>query len=90
MAFNPFVSFQKNQKFWMAAVLILCMVTFVLCTGTRDEAWTQWFISKFKKRGDTAAGGDPHPGSEIPLVAGPLQTSPGILRWPPSHRARAW
>jgi hypothetical protein len=33
MAFNPFVSFRKYQKFWMATLVLLSMVTFVLCTG---------------------------------------------------------
>ncbi|MCS7046319.1 MAG: hypothetical protein NZO58_08185, partial [Gemmataceae bacterium] len=34
MAFNPFTNFRKYQKFWMAAILLVCMVTFILCTGT--------------------------------------------------------
>src|SRR5262245_28287710 len=33
MAFNPLSSFRKYQKIWMSGVLLLCMVTFVLCTG---------------------------------------------------------
>src|SRR5947209_5355949 len=37
MAFNPFSTFQKNQKFWMAAILIVCMIVFVGCTGTGVE-----------------------------------------------------
>ncbi|MCI0637780.1 MAG: hypothetical protein L0Y72_22895 [Gemmataceae bacterium] len=37
MAYNPFASFRKNQKFWMAVVLLLCMVTFVLCTGVQGD-----------------------------------------------------
>ena len=37
MAFNPFTNFRKNQKFWMPVILLLCMVTFVLCTGTRGD-----------------------------------------------------
>lgn len=36
MAFNPFSSFRKYQKFWMASILLLCMVTFVLCSGMDD------------------------------------------------------
>lgn len=37
MAFNPFTSFRKYQKFWMATVLLLCMMTFVLCTGVGGD-----------------------------------------------------
>lgn len=37
MAFNPFTSFRKYQKFWMATILLLCMVTFVLCTGVGGD-----------------------------------------------------
>src|SRR5690349_1550572 len=33
MAFNPFASFRKYQKFWMASLVLLAMVTFVLCQG---------------------------------------------------------
>ncbi len=37
MAFNPFSNFRKYQKFWMATILIVCMVTFVLCTGVGGD-----------------------------------------------------
>src|ERR1043166_9660609 len=37
MAFNPFLAFQKNKKFWMAAVLLICMVTFIFCTGVKGD-----------------------------------------------------
>lgn len=37
MAFNPFSAFRKNQKVWMAGVLLLCMITFVLCTGVGGD-----------------------------------------------------
>lgn len=37
MAFNPFRNFQKNQKYWMAAILLMCMLTFVLCTGVQGD-----------------------------------------------------
>ena len=37
MAFNPFTTFQKNRKFWMAAILMICMVTFVFCTGMKGD-----------------------------------------------------
>ncbi len=46
MAYNPFASFRKNQKFWMAMVLLLCMVTFVLCTGVSgdlSDVILKWF-----------------------------------------------
>ena len=33
MAFNPFTSFRKHQKFWMAGAVLVCMMTFVLCSG---------------------------------------------------------
>jgi hypothetical protein len=48
MAFNPFASFRKNQKFWMGTVLLLCMVTFVLCTGVGGDLSDRimgWFRS---------------------------------------------
>jgi hypothetical protein len=37
MAFNPLTNFQKYRKFWMASVLLICMVTFVLCTGVGGD-----------------------------------------------------
>ena len=44
MAFNPFTTFQKNRRFWMAAILMICMVTFVFCTGgMSDERWGKFF-----------------------------------------------
>jgi hypothetical protein len=33
MAFNPLRGFRKHQKTWFAALTIMCMVTFVLCSG---------------------------------------------------------
>src|SRR5262245_47856831 len=33
MAFNPFASFRKYRKFWMALLTLMAMVTFVLCSG---------------------------------------------------------
>lgn len=36
MAFNPFAAFQRNQKLWMALMVLLSMVTFVFCGGTAD------------------------------------------------------
>ncbi len=35
MAFNPFSGFAKYKRLWMGAVMILVMITFVLCTGSR-------------------------------------------------------
>src|SRR5262245_18209021 len=37
MAFNPFTSFRKHQKFWMAFLTLMAMVTFVLCTGVGGD-----------------------------------------------------
>jgi hypothetical protein len=53
MAFNPFVTFQKNQKFWMAAILLLCMITFVFCTGLGGSDLGERLIYWLKKRGPT-------------------------------------
>lgn len=36
MAFNPFAAFQRNQKLWMALLVLLSMVTFVFCGGAGD------------------------------------------------------
>src|ERR1051325_1066214 len=45
MAFNPFITFQKNRRFLMAAILMVCMVTFVFCTGgLADKMWEKKFI----------------------------------------------
>jgi hypothetical protein len=46
MAFNPFITFQKNKRFWMAAILMICMISFVFCTGMRggmEERIPGWF-----------------------------------------------
>ena len=37
MAYNPFAGFRKYQKFLMAMILLLCMITFVLCTGSQGD-----------------------------------------------------
>jgi hypothetical protein len=52
MAFNPFTTFQKNQKFWMAAILVVCMITFVVCTGSGDIS--QKFLDNIRRSGPTA------------------------------------
>jgi hypothetical protein len=52
MAFNPFSAFQKNQKFWMAAVLLLSMTTFVFCTGVGGDM-SDRILGWFRGRGKT-------------------------------------
>ena len=44
MAFNPFGTFQKNKRFWMAAILIICMITFVFLgfRGGLDDRISKW------------------------------------------------
>jgi hypothetical protein len=54
MAFNPFSNFRKYQKIWMATILLLCMVTFVLCTGTQGD-FMDWVLKTFRPRGQVAA-----------------------------------
>ena len=49
MAFNPFITFQKNKRFWMAAILMVCMVTFVFCTGMKGDMQDR-FIQLFSGR----------------------------------------
>src|SRR5205807_3669122 len=49
MAFNPFTSFRKYQRFWMATVLLLCMITFVLCTGVGGDL-SQRLLELFRKQ----------------------------------------
>ncbi len=50
MAFNPFVTFQKNQKFWMAAILLVTMITFVFCTGTGGDIQDK-LLNRFRSSG---------------------------------------
>src|SRR5437870_12805183 len=50
MAFNPFSSFWKYKNAWMAGVLLLTMITFVLCTGTNADL-SQRIIDYFRGRG---------------------------------------
>lgn len=49
MAFNPFTSFRKYQKFWMATILLVCMITFVLCTGVGGDLGDR-IINLFRSR----------------------------------------
>ena len=53
MAFNPFAGFQKNKKFWMAAVLLLCMVTFIFCTGLKGDLADKILVLFSRNRGPT-------------------------------------
>jgi hypothetical protein len=62
MAFHPMRTFQKNRKFWMAAVLLVCMFTFVLCTGLQGGDFAGWIMSLFRPRGNEAVAlADPYP-----------------------------
>src|SRR4051812_1447016 len=54
MAFNPFQTFQKNQKFWMAAILLITMVTFVFCTGSGGDMQDR-LIRMFSRGGPAVA-----------------------------------
>jgi hypothetical protein len=49
MAFNPFTSFRKYQKIWMPVILLLCMVTFVLCSGNKGD-FSEWLMGLFGGR----------------------------------------
>jgi hypothetical protein len=53
MAFNPFTTFQKNKRFWMAMMTLIAMVTFVFCTGTRADLQDK-IIYFFTRGGQTA------------------------------------
>src|ERR1051325_6623370 len=59
MAFNPFVTFQKNRRFWMAAILMVCMVTFVLCTGIKGDMADR-ILTVFGRGGATVFSIDGH------------------------------
>jgi hypothetical protein len=51
MAFNPFTSFRKHQKFWMAGAVLVCMMTFVLCSGgIRGTGLDDLIMSMFGRR----------------------------------------
>ena len=50
MAFNPLNTFHKNKRFWMAAILMVCMVTFVFCTGSKG-GMEDWIQNTFGRRG---------------------------------------
>ncbi len=52
MAFHPLRTFQKNRKFWMASILLVCMITFVLCTGLQGGDFGTWLMSLWGSRGN--------------------------------------
>ena len=41
MAFNPLSTFHKNKRFWMAAILGVCMMSFVFCAGFKGDMATK-------------------------------------------------
>jgi hypothetical protein len=61
MAFHPLRTFQKNRKFWMATILLVCMVTFVLCTGFSGGDFGDWLLRILgRNRGDEVTRIDGH------------------------------
>src|SRR3954451_21414080 len=50
MAFNFIHNFRKYQRFWMATVLLLCMITFVFCTGVGGDL-SDRLLNLFRPRG---------------------------------------
>ena len=50
MAFHPLRTFQKNRKFWMATILLVTMVTFVLCTGFQGGDFGDWLLRLIGQR----------------------------------------
>jgi hypothetical protein len=73
MAFNLVHSFRKHQKVWMAGILLVCMVTFVLCTGLGGGDFGSWITGLFGyNRGGAAArinGKNVHDGELVKLRA---------------------
>jgi hypothetical protein len=55
MAFNPFVSFRKYQKFWMASLVLLSMITFVLCAGIGGGGLEDMLSRLFGRKGQEVA-----------------------------------
>jgi hypothetical protein len=55
MAFNPFTSFRKYQKFWMATLVLLSMVTFVMCAGIGQGGLEDILIRIFGRKGREVA-----------------------------------
>jgi hypothetical protein len=53
MAFNPFSAFRKYQKYWMAGAVLICMLTFVLCSGgIKGTGLDDWILRRFGRRGE--------------------------------------
>ena len=51
MALNPFRQLsQISTKIWMVTILLLCMVTFVLCTGTKGD-FMDWVLNLTRPKG---------------------------------------
>src|SRR5262245_55173860 len=55
MAFNPFTNFRKYRTFWMATILLLCMGTFVLCTGFGQGDLSDLLLRIFRSKGSAWA-----------------------------------
>lgn len=55
MAFNPFANFRKYQKIWMASILLVTMITFVLCTGVGQGDLSDLLLKLFQRRGEPYA-----------------------------------
>lgn len=72
MAFNMFNSFRKYQKFWMSTVLLLCMVTFVLCTGVGGDLSDRLMKAFAPRHGSVIAKVDGHDlyGSDLEQLKG--------------------
>jgi hypothetical protein len=53
MAFNPFHSFRKHQKYWMAGAVLVCMLTFVLCgAGMGSKGLDDLVMTYFRPKGE--------------------------------------
>lgn len=58
MAFNPLHNFQKYKKIWMASVLLICMFSFVLCSGVGGAGQGDaggWILALFRSKGTVLA-----------------------------------
>jgi len=49
MDFNLIHHFRKYQRFWMACILFVCMVTFVLCTGLGQGGLQDRILEWFRR-----------------------------------------
>jgi hypothetical protein len=50
MAFNPFTSFRKYQRFWMATLVLVSMFTFILCSGIGSGGFEDMIFKYFGGR----------------------------------------